>query len=47
MPPQAGDMNEFEQHFRAAKAAGLGVTLHIAEVLAKSILTHTIAADVY
>lgn len=29
---QAGNMAEFEQHFRAAKEAGLGVTLHIAEV---------------
>ncbi|OSD05756.1 Metallo-dependent hydrolase [Trametes coccinea BRFM310] len=29
--PKAGNMNEFEEHFRKAKAAGLGVTLHIAE----------------
>ena len=25
-------MKEFEEHFRKAKEAGLGVTLHIAEV---------------
>lgn len=25
-------MDEFAEHFRTAKAAGLGVTLHIAEV---------------
>ncbi|KAI0666206.1 Metallo-dependent hydrolase [Trametes maxima] len=30
--PTAGNMDEFEEYFRAAKAAGLGVTLHIAEV---------------
>ncbi|KAI0735713.1 Metallo-dependent hydrolase [Earliella scabrosa] len=29
--PKAGNMDEFEQHFRNAKEAGLGVTLHIAE----------------
>ncbi|KAI0757458.1 Metallo-dependent hydrolase [Daedaleopsis nitida] len=29
--PKAGDMDAFEQHFRAAKEAGLGLTLHIAE----------------
>lgn len=29
---QAGDMNLFESHFQRAKAAGLGITLHIAEV---------------
>ncbi|CDO70953.1 hypothetical protein BN946_scf184829.g62 [Trametes cinnabarina] len=28
----AGNMDEFKEHFRNAKAAGLGVTLHIAEV---------------
>ncbi|KZT09056.1 Metallo-dependent hydrolase [Laetiporus sulphureus 93-53] len=28
----AGNVADFEQHFRAAKAAGLGVTLHIAEI---------------
>ncbi|PCH33178.1 Metallo-dependent hydrolase [Wolfiporia cocos MD-104 SS10] len=28
---KAGDMTTFEAHFREAKAAGLGVTLHIAE----------------
>ncbi|KAI0358902.1 Metallo-dependent hydrolase [Trametes cingulata] len=30
--PRAGNMDEFAEHFRAAKAAGLGVTLHIAEI---------------
>ncbi|KAH9850626.1 Metallo-dependent hydrolase [Lenzites betulinus] len=30
--PKAGNMDEFAEHFRIAKAAGLGVTLHIAEV---------------
>ncbi|KAI8983321.1 Metallo-dependent hydrolase [Trametes punicea] len=30
--PKAGNMDEFAEHFRAAKAAGLGITLHIAEV---------------
>ncbi|KAI0825269.1 Metallo-dependent hydrolase [Trametes gibbosa] len=30
--PKAGNMDEFADHFRKAKAAGLGVTLHIAEV---------------
>ena len=29
---QAGDMELFKRHFAAAKAAGLGITLHIAEV---------------
>ncbi|EIW65095.1 Metallo-dependent hydrolase [Trametes versicolor FP-101664 SS1] len=29
--PTAGNMDEFAEHFRTAKAAGLGVTLHIAE----------------
>ncbi|KAI0367476.1 Metallo-dependent hydrolase [Pilatotrama ljubarskyi] len=29
--PRAGNMVEFADHFRAAKEAGLGVTLHIAE----------------
>ncbi|KAI0078533.1 adenosine deaminase-like protein [Panus rudis PR-1116 ss-1] len=29
--PLAGNMEEFEKHFKAAKEAGLGVTLHIAE----------------
>ncbi|KAH9891156.1 Metallo-dependent hydrolase [Cubamyces lactineus] len=30
--PKAGNMDEFAEYFRAAKEAGLGVTLHIAEV---------------
>ncbi|GBE78574.1 Metallo-dependent hydrolase [Sparassis crispa] len=30
--PRAGNMTEFAQHFRAAKEAGLGITLHIAEI---------------
>lgn len=29
--PKAGDMTTFEEHFRKAKEAGLGITLHIAE----------------
>lgn len=29
---QAGNMDEFAAYFREAKEAGLGVTLHIAEV---------------
>ncbi|KAI0638926.1 Metallo-dependent hydrolase [Trametes polyzona] len=29
--PRAGNMDEFAEHFRVAKEAGLGVTLHIAE----------------
>ncbi|KAH9920323.1 Metallo-dependent hydrolase [Fomitopsis serialis] len=29
---QAGNVADFEAHFRKAKAAGLGVTLHIAEI---------------
>ncbi|KAI5831740.1 Metallo-dependent hydrolase [Schizophyllum commune Tattone D] len=29
--PLAGDMTIFERHFRAAREAGLGITLHIAE----------------
>lgn len=29
---QAGDMEEFATYFREAKDAGLGITLHIAEV---------------
>lgn len=31
---QAGDMEQFTEYFRDAKRAGLGVTLHIAEVSA-------------
>lgn len=31
-------MDEFAEHFRAAKAAGLGVTLHIAEVRLPTLL---------
>ncbi|KAI0960970.1 hypothetical protein AcV7_000199 [Taiwanofungus camphoratus] len=30
--PKAGNMEEFAKHFRAAKEAGLGVTLHVAEI---------------
>jgi len=30
--PQAGNMDDFEKHFRAAKEADLGITLHIAEI---------------
>jgi hypothetical protein len=29
---QAGDVDLFARHIKAAKEAGLGVTLHIAEV---------------
>ncbi|KAJ6530936.1 Metallo-dependent hydrolase [Mycena vulgaris] len=34
--PQAGDMDIFSEHFTAAKRAGLGITLHIAETPANS-----------
>ncbi|KAH9947357.1 Metallo-dependent hydrolase [Amylocystis lapponica] len=30
--PKAGDMADFAEHFRTAKQAGLGITLHIAEI---------------
>ena len=33
---QAGDMQEFADYFREAKEAGLGVTVHIAEVIPSS-----------
>ena len=29
---QAGDMNTFARHFKKARDAGLGITLHISEV---------------
>lgn len=32
-------MEEFAKHFRAAKEAGLGVTLHVAEVC-KYVMSH-------
>ena len=35
--PQAGDPKLFKKHFQAAKTAGLGVTLHIAEVSPKTV----------
>lgn len=40
-PVQAGNMDEFAEHFRAAKAAGLGVTLHIAEVRLPTLLAYS------
>ncbi|TCD65070.1 hypothetical protein EIP91_003272 [Steccherinum ochraceum] len=35
--PTAGDMNTIEKYFHRAKAAGLGVTLHIAETKANTL----------
>ncbi|TDL25480.1 Metallo-dependent hydrolase [Rickenella mellea] len=34
--PMAGNMAEFETHFRRARESGLGITLHIAETAANS-----------
>lgn len=40
-------MDEFAEHFRAAKAAGLGVTLHIAEVRSSSLPLPSIGLTTY
>lgn len=39
---QSGDMEEFGKYFRAAKEAGLRVTMHIAEVRARCPGSHMI-----